>query len=370
MGVPMKFVCDKDTFAREIGFAQDIVASKNAMSIMSNVYLEVKDARLLIRATDVKVGFETEIAVSDTEPGSLTVFCDKLTGTTSSLPEGDIIFEQHDGILEIKPVNRKIRFELRTLSGNKFPELPRADMASYFSVPARDLRRMIAQTIFSVSNDETRFFMNGILLEKLPSGHLAMVSTDGRRLAFIAVQAGNIPDFKSIIIPPKVLSILYRRASDEGMIDIAVTEKNVFFRFAGYEVSSLLIEGQFPNYQKVIPREQRYHFTVKKDEILSALRRVSLFVEKSNRVILNLTRNGLVMESGEAELGGAREELACEYEGPDVVIHLNYKYLEEPVKVLEGDTLAIEFTDPTRAVTMRPEPASDYFHIVMPMQQP
>lgn len=366
----MKFICDRDTFSREIAIAQDIIASKNAFSIMSNVYLETTDSKLIIRATDAKVGFETEIPISDSEPGSLTVFCDKLMAITNSIPEGDMLFEQRESSVEIRPLSKKVRFQLKTIAGDKFPELPRIEENQYFILQAHDLRKMISQTIFSVSNDETRFFMNGVFMEKLPDDVVAMVSTDGRRLAFISTPVGNIPDFASAIIPPKALSVLMKRAPDEGQILVAVNEKNIFFRFGNYQLSSFLIEGKFPNYQKVIPHDQRNHFIVSKDDLQAALRRVSLFVEKSNKVILNVSSKGLVLESEETELGAAREELPCEYEGEDVVILLSNRYLEDPLKVLDTDKLAIEFTDPSRAITLRPEPAANYFHIIMPMQQP
>lgn len=337
---------------------------------MSNVYLEVADSKLFIRATDAKVGFETEIPISDAEPGSLTVFCDKLLAITNSIPEGDMLFEQHESSIEIRPLSKKVRFQLKTIAGDKFPEIPRIEEQQYFALQAHDLRRMISQTIFSVSNDETRFFMNGVFMEKLPSGELAMVATDGRRLAFISTQEADVPDFQSAIIPPKVLSVVLKRASDEGQILMAVSEKNIFFRFGNYQLTSYLIEGKFPNYQKVIPRDQRMKFVVSKEELQSALRRVALFVEKSNKVIFNVSSQGLVLESEETELGAAREELSCQYEGDDVVILLSLRYLEDPLKVLDAESLAIEFSDPTRAVTVRPEPASNYFHIIMPMQQP
>jgi DNA polymerase-3 subunit beta len=104
--------------------------------------------------------------------------------------------------------------------------------------------------------------------------------------------------------------------------------------------------------------------------MLSALRRVSLFVERSNKVIFDISRKGLVIKSEETELGAAREELACEYDGDDVVIFLNLRYLEDPLKVMDSENITIEFSDPTRAITLRPEPASNYFHVMMPIQQP
>jgi len=366
----MKFTCDKNSLLREIAFAQEIIASKNALSIMSNVYLEVTDSKLVIRATDVKVSLETSIPISDVVPGAMTVFCDKLTGILASLPEGDITVEQDGSRAVLRPASKKARFQLKTLSGEKYPELPRAEEKSYFDIASKEFRRMVAQTLFAVSTDETRYFMNGVFMEKAPDGELIMVSTDGRRLAYIKnPMVTGVPNFRPIIIPTKVLGILNKRLSEEGMLSIAITDKNIFFRFNAYQISSALIDGQFPNYQKVIPQNLKQKFSVKKEDLMEALKRVSIFVEqKSNRTFFSLAMGTLTLSSEETELGAAREEIPCEYDGEDTMIALNYRYIEEPLRVMESDTVTVEFSEPSRAIIVRPEPASDYFHVVMPMQ--
>lgn len=366
----MKFTCEKNAFAREISFAQEIIASKNALSIMSNVLLDAQEGSLSIKATDIKVSFETAIPVDTSDAGSVTVFCDKLSGILSSIPEGDIDVEQDDSKVVVKPTFKKVRFQLKTISSEKFPELPEAPEGAFFSVPAKDFKEMINQVVFAVSDDETRYFMNGVYLEKSESG-LVMVATDGRRLAFVKRDLVDtaIPDFKGVIVPPKVLSLVSKRASDEGPIEIAVTEKNIFLRFGSYKISSVLIEGQFPNYQKVIPEKQKNFVTVKRVELLDALRRVSIFVEqKSRRTFLGLSNGLIVLSSEESEIGTAREEIPCSYEGPDVTIALNYKYVEDPLKVMTTENVVIEFTEANRAITLAPDPKTDFFHIVMPMQ--
>jgi DNA polymerase-3 subunit beta len=364
----MKFTCEKNSLAREISFAQEIIASKNALSIMSNVLLEAKDSSLSLKATDIKVSFETLIPVDIKEAGSVTVFCDKLSGILASIPEGDIEIEQDESKIVIKPTFKKVRFQLKTISSEKFPELPEAGPEAFFSVPAKELKAMIEQVIFAVSDDETRYFMNGVYLEKFDGG-LVMVSTDGRRLAYSKHEFdAEIPSFKGAIVPPKVLNLVLKRAPDEGLIEIAVTEKNIFFRFGSYKISSVLIEGQFPNYQKVIPESQKSKILVGRLELLDALKRVSIFVEqKSRRTFFSLSSGVLVLSSEESELGTAREEIPCDYEGPDTTIALNYKYVEDPLKVIDGDKIKLEFTEANRAITLSPEADSDFFHIVMPM---
>jgi DNA polymerase III subunit beta len=365
----MKFTCEKNSFAREISFAQEIIASKNALSIMSNVLLEASDAALSLKATDIKVSFETIIPVDTIESGSITVFCDKLSGILATIPEGDISIEQDDSKVIVKPTFKKVRFQLKTISSEKFPELPKAPEEAFFSVPAGDFKEMISQTIFAVSDDETRYFMNGVFIEKVPGG-LVLVATDGRRLSYVKKMFdGSIPDFKGVIVPPKVLSLLLKRAPDEGMIDIAVSDKSIFFRFGSYKISSVLIEGQFPNYQKVIPESQKNKITLKRSDLLDAMKRVAIFVEqKSHRTFFAISDGLIVISSEESDLGTAREEFACDYTGPEATIALNYKYVEEPLKVMDSESITIEFTEPNRAITVSPVPVADYFHVVMPMQ--
>lgn len=365
----MKFICDKNAFAREISFAQEIIASKNALSIMSNVLLEASTGTLTIKATDIKVSFETSIPVETTEPGSATVFCDKLMGILASIPDGDLLFEQDDTKITVRPTFKKVRFQLKTISSDKYPEIPSAADTVFFSIPSKDFKEMVNQTIFAVSDDETRYFMNGVFMEKKDEG-LAFVATDGRRLSFIKKSFETaIPDFRPAIVPPKVLSLVAKRIPDEGPIDLAVTDKCLFVRFGSYRVSSVLIEGQFPNYQKVIPESQKNSLIAKKTELLDALKRVSIFVEqKSRRTFFGLSQGQLVISSEESEIGTAREDLSCEYEGADVTIALNYKYVEEPLRVMGGDEVCIEFSEPNRAITLSSRPRGDYFHVVMPMQ--
>jgi DNA polymerase-3 subunit beta len=365
----MKFSCEKASLAREVSIAQEIVASKNALSVMSNVLLEARNGTLSIRATDIKVGFETTIPVEVSSPGSSTVFCDKLSGILSSLPEGEMEIEQDEQKVIIKPSFKKVRFQIKTISSEKFPELPEAPERSYFSVSSRDFKEMVIQSVFAVSNDETRYFMNGVFLEKV-NGALIMVATDGRRLAFVKKEIGDtIPDFKGVIVPPKLLAIVARRAPDEGMIELAVTDKNLFIKFGNYRLSTVLIEGQFPNYQKVIPESQSSVVMVKRSDVLEALKRVSIFVEqKSHRTFFGLTPGVLVISSEESELGTAREELPCRYDGSELTIALNYKYIEDPLKAMNSDNILIEFTEAAKAITISPDPKGDYFHIVMPMQ--
>ncbi|MFW5806197.1 MAG: DNA polymerase III subunit beta [Spirochaetota bacterium] len=365
----MKFICGRDVIMKEVSVAQEIVSSKNSMSILSNVLLDASEESLTIRATDLRVSFETRIPVEVSNPGTTTVFCEKLLGILRSLPSGDIEFEvDANGSFSIKPLFKKIDFQLRGIEADKFPQVQLEADTGYFELSQAAFIDMISQTIFAVSDDETRYFMNGVYMEHL-DGDLVMVATDGRRLSLIKKTPEQpIDDFAGVIIPPKVLNLIRKLASGEGAFSLAVTEKNFFVQFENQRISSALIEGQFPNYRRVIPEEQTYEFTVKKDELLDALKRVSLLVEKSRRIYVSLDAQVMVLSSDESEVGVAREEISCSYDGPEQKLALNYMYLLEPLRVIDTEDVSIRFSEPTRAVSIYSSPEKDYFHIVMPMQ--
>lgn len=365
----MKFTCERDVIMKEISVAAEIISSRNALSILSNVYIEAGENELTIRATDLKVGFETKLPVEVAEPGSTTVFCDKFLGILRSLPSGEVEFEQEDSErFVIRPLFKKIDFRLKSISSDKYPEVQLAPPESYFEFPQADLMTMITQTIFAVSDDETRYFMNGVYLENL-DGNLVMVATDGRRLSYISLTPdGSIPEFSGVIVPPKVLNLIRKLASGEGFVQLAVAEKHVFIQFDNQRVSSALIEGQFPNYRRVIPESQEYRLLVKRDELSEALKRVSLLVEKSRRIYLTVAADSLTLKSEESDIGAASEEISCGYDGPETTLALNFTYLMDPLRVIDSEDITLNFTESNKAITINPEPEGDYFHIVMPMQ--
>ena len=365
----MKFTCERDVIMKEISIASEIISSRNALSILSNVLIHAENNELTLRATDLKVGFETKIPVDVSEPGQTTIFCDKFLGILRNLPSGDVEFEQEDGDrFVIRPLFKKIDFRLKSIGSDKYPDVQLAPPESYFEFSQSELMEMINQTIFAVSDDETRYFMNGVFLEN-SDGQLVMVATDGRRLSYINhTSTSAIPEFSGVIVPPKILNLIRKLASGEGNVQLAVAEKNVFVQFDNQRISSALIEGQFPNYRRVIPDEQQYRVLVRRDELLEALKRVSLLVEKSRRVYLTVANDGLTLKSEESDIGQATEEISCQFDGPETTLALNFTYLMDPLRVIDTEEITLNFTESNKAITIHPEPAADYFHIVMPMQ--
>ncbi|HAX18030.1 MAG TPA: DNA polymerase III subunit beta, partial [Actinobacteria bacterium] len=324
----MKFTCSKNAILNEISIAQDIISSRNALSILSNVLIEADNNALTIKATDLKVGFETKIPVAVDNPGSTTVYCDKFLGILRAMPDGDITFSVDNQKLDIRSSDNNINFQLKIIEAEKFPALKNVSDDSYFSIAQKDFIEMINQTIFAVSDDETRYFMNGVFLE-VQDGKIIMVATDGRRLSLIKKEFESpLDNFESIIIPVKILGLIKKLASGEGEFLLSVSEKTLFIKFDDNKIYSNLIEGQFPNYQRVIPEKQDQVAIISKNDLLSALRRVSVLAEqKSKRVFMKISENRIEIFTEETEIGTAREILSCEYSGPEITMVINYMYL-------------------------------------------
>lgn len=362
----MKFQFDRDAMIKEVAIAQEIIANKSPISVLSNVLLIAENNTLTIKASDSMVDYITKIPVEIQEEGSTTIYCDKFMKIISKAPQGQIEFEKSDITVTIRPL--KGRFTLKSIAVDKFPEINSLEGASYFELPAKELKEMIQQTSFAVSEDGNRHFMMGVHFEK-QNDNLIMVATDGRRLSYAEKNlAQGVPDFPSAIVPTKILDCVLKHASDEGNVSVAVIDKKIFFKFGNYEFSSLLLEGEFPNYRRVIPSDLDKSFQVQKSDLLDAMDRIGIYVDKNSlRTIFKLTPGKLTLFSPELDLGSADEEIPCEYNGEEVMLAFNFRFVEEPLKLTSAERIAFDFKDANKAAIMRTEPKSDYFHVIMTM---
>ena len=373
----MKFTFDRDAMIKEISIAQEIITNKSPISILSNILIIAENNSLTIKATDSKVKFSTVIPVDIQQEGRTTIFCDKFMSILSSLPSGEIEFIQEDIGVTIKPIAKRVKFQLKSQASEKFPEVGSSENVPFFEIPSKDFKEMISETIFAVSNDVNRYFMTGVYFVK-NGDTLTMVATDGRRLSCDNKTGFSIPDFQPAIIPTKILSCVLKNAPDEGNIQLAVIDKSVFVKFANLEFSSVLIDGQFPNYQKVIPENLSMSFMVNKADLDAALKRTTIMVDKKvSKIIFKISSGVLKLISPESDIGTADEEIPCRYDGQDISMILNFTYVIEPLKVIDSENVVFDFNinEPsgdgeaniTKAVVMRSETAGDYIHVIMPM---
>ncbi|MBN1525466.1 MAG: DNA polymerase III subunit beta [Spirochaetales bacterium] len=366
----MIFNVDKDILLKEMAISHETISTKSTISILSNVLIIAENDSLVIKATDLKISFSTKIPVTVKQPGSVAVFCDRLLDILRSLPSGEIEFAlQENLVLLITPKSTRAHFELKCIQADKFPPQQEVDKALFFEFSQKDFIEMISKTIFAISDDETRFFLNGVYFEKNDS-KLNMVASDGRRLSFISKDIkADIDDINGIIIPPKILNIVKKNTPGEGNLSLAVTDKNIFVKIDNRLYTSNLIDGKFPNYKKIIPEQNEHFFLVKKQILAESLKRVSVLVENKTRsVFFNITENLISVSSEESDIGMAREELECEYSGPEYTLTFNYLYILEPLNVIDDEYIRMDFNDPKKAVIMKAKGEQDYMNIVMPLQ--
>lgn len=364
----MKFVCQKDSLLKELSNASDFTAQRNTLTMLANVYLTLSQNQLTIKTTDQKMGYNSTIAVEGIEDGCVAVVCDKFSDIIRNLPSSNIVIEENGEKILIKPENSSIEFNLRTSDPSAFPVTSLPEDSSYFKIAQKDFTDMINQVSFAVSDDESKFAMNGALFERTDDS-IIMVGTDGRRLSYINRKTDSeIPAFGNVTIPSKFLSIIKKHSTNEGDFEICVTDLSIFVRTSSFIIFSNLIKNEFPAYKRVIPENQTKSCTVNIKALEDAIKRVSLLVEnKYKKIILEFTEGKLTLSTEESEIGSGKEEIACQYFGEEMRCAMNYTYLLSPLKVMEGDDAKIAFTESGRPFTLTTAPEQDYLHVIMPM---
>ena len=355
----MKFTCQSALLRQEIEYAYLFAGQKNSLSISSNVLLEAANDSLTVKTTDSKTGFSSIINVNVVLPGSTTVSCDYLLSALKWIDQGEVEVNDETGKLAVYDLSSKSSSPdvlINTISADKFPALRTAAEESYFAVPQRDIFDMVSKTSFAVSDDDTRFFLCGVYLEKR-DGKLVMVATDGKRLAIVKRQfEQEIPDFPGAIVPVKFLSNMERIGS------------RTFY-------SSLITGKEYPNYNRVIPQNLVNSCVVKTKDMDNALSFSSVFVENKSRKVLFILEDGKITVVGESDAGSGKRELDCstddaslsENPGKSLNITFNCSVFQAPVKKVSSEYLRLSYNTPKSAMILTPEPESDYLFVVMPM---
>jgi DNA polymerase III subunit beta len=371
----MKVVLTRGDLLKGISTVQSAVASKNTMPILANVLLEAKDKKLELVATDLDMGIRCSVQAEVVDKGSITINAKKLSDIVRELPEASVDLEIDDNHKMIL-VCQKSSFKVHGLPKDDFPILPEVKKDKFFKVKGSLLQEMIHKSIFAVSTDETRYVLNGVFFQA-EGGKLRMVATDGHRLAFIQKKLEGKADEKcSVIIPTKTLNELSKVISDVGkgkedevIVEITATDNQIKFVVGGVEIVSRLIEGQFPNYEQVIPKESDKKLEASTADLAAATRRVAILTsEKSNSIRYQVKGNKLTISSKTPDMGEAKEEMDVVYKGEEISIAYNAKYVLDVLKNVGTDAVLIELTQPLSPGILRPKGDSDYLCVIMPMR--
>jgi DNA polymerase-3 subunit beta len=366
----MEFKIQKDEFLRGLYLAHGIADRKSTLPILANVLLrtEGKD-KLLCGATDLNVTTIVTLSAKVEKEGGLTVNARQLYEIVKGLPDDEVRVRRTDqNWAEIR--SGKVEFKVVGMSDRDYPKLPAIQEAQTFPVESAALRDMIAKTIFSVSTDETRQHLAGVLFES-DGASARMVSTDGHRLSKIARPLPGGPKLASGVLIPRKGVIELRRAIEtrEAPSAIGIHDGNFVLKADDVGISVKLIDGQFPPYDQVIPKENERVFTVSRTAFLDGLRRVALMSsDKTFGVRLGLEKGKLRIESDNPDLGAAREEIDVGYKGTPVQIGFNARYFQELLAEVQTPEVKVELSGELDPAVVRPADGGDYVCVVMPMR--
>jgi DNA polymerase-3 subunit beta len=373
----MKLSIDKAELQRGLGRIQAIVEKRNSMPILANVRLTAsgkgESGKLELAATDLEVGVRGSHRANIAKPGAVTVSARKLYDIVRELPEESIQLDASaQAYVELRC--GRARFNLAGAAAEEYPNLPEFSPNQLVRLQAAVLSQMIERTMYAASLDETRYNLNGVYFEVLPSdGKLRMVATDGHRLALVdrAIGEQMAGLTSGVIIPRKGLAELKRLVDEEDAdeIEIGFESNNGLARKGDVTLVMRLIEGEFPNYKQVIPKSSDRKLTLESEPLIRALRRVALLsAERSRAIKLEIADAKLVISSSNPDLGDAQEELDIDYAGPPTTIGFNAKYLLDCLGALNAKEIQLAFRDGDKPVEIRPADDADSLAVVMPMR--
>ncbi len=369
---------------RELTAAQSVVERKTTIPILSNFLFEAtadesedgKAGRLTITATDLDQSLKTSCAARVKKPGACTIPARKLYDYIKLLPEGDIsikLMDNHWVQIRAGRSNTKMVGMARA----NFPQVHEFPTTGSFRISVPSLKGMIAKTIFSISNEESRYTLNGALLV-LKAESMAMVATDGHRLAHVEKLGETLEGIsgeKKTLIPRKALSELQSLLSntEAETLDFADDDQTLFFRVGGRVLTSRKLTGQFPNYEAVLPRDNNKFVIVRSEDLMGCIQRVAQFAdERSGAIKIRLEQNELKLSSSSTEAGESEDTIETPYNYDPLVVGFNSQYLIDFLKAIgtQGE-VRLEFKDAQSAGQMRPEDGNEdvkYRYILMPMR--
>jgi DNA polymerase-3 subunit beta len=382
----MELVVRKTDLLRELQLFQGIVERKNTIPILANVLLDANGSEVKMLATDLEVGLRSKCPATVSKSGSLTLPAKKLYEIVKALPETDVRIEEDKG--GVKVAADRFDSRMQTLPREDFPTLPESSGTLNATLPREALRQMISKTQFAITGEDTRYFLNGALFLLRPES-LGLVSTDGHRLAHILVSRDAAKDDAKekrsakvakvdgdevrVILPRKTLLELGRLLAEGGDGDIQYErgENHLFFGVGERLLISRMIDGQFPAFERVIPKNNDKHVEFDRDRLTSAVKRVALLSnERSRAVKFQIDKGRVEIASSSPEFGEAKEILMVDYAAAPVTICFNAQYVLDFLAVVETDTVSLDFKDEMSQAVLKPVGGEgyDYTYVIMPMR--
>jgi DNA polymerase-3 subunit beta len=369
----MELVARKADLVRELQFFQQIVERKNTIPILANVLIEATGNEITLLATDLEVTLRSRAEAAVSRHGAVTLPAKKLYEVVRALPDGDVNIETEKGGNGVKVSGGQFSSRMPTLPREDFPTITEPPGVAKASIKGSTLAQMIAKTQFAITGEDTRYYLNGAQFVLGPE-QMTMVATDGHRLALVHAdrEAKHKGDEVKAILPRKALAELGRLlAESDGEVLYERGENHLFFEIGPRLLMSRMIDGQFPAYEKVVPKNNDKHIEFERDRLTNAVRRVALLSNERSRAVKFHVENGKVeVTSSSPEFGEAREPIAVEYTGPEITICFNAQYVIDFLNATESDIVALELKDDVSQAVMKPVGVEgyDYTYVIMPMR--
>ena len=372
----MEFRIDKEVFLKSLQKIQGIVEKRTSMPILSNVLLEASDSALHVTATDLEVGMKSIYPAEVVAPGRITVGAKKLYEIVKELPNQIIIFStKENDWVEIKC--GKVHFNIVGLSPEEFPYFPAIKEENLFEIESILLKAMIEKTSYAICNDDTKYNLNGLFtkVETTPAGEqvLKMVATDGHRLSIAngSLKGTAGPELlKGVILPKKGIYELKKiTEEDSGTLLFGFMDNSAVIKRGDSYMVMRLVDGDFPDYNRVIPAANDRIIKVNKEEFIHSVRRMAILSsEKFKGILLEISASTIKISSSNPELGDAMEELDVTYGGESLAVRFNARYLLDVLGVAETEYVEMKFKDELSPSIIVPEKTESFLAVIMPMR--
>jgi DNA polymerase-3 subunit beta len=374
----MQAICPRKDLFEAVQTVGRAVSGRSTLPILSHIMAQpAGDGTLRLTATDLEMWVECSLPArlqaglgEDENNDGFTLPARVFTEMLGALPDADVLLDRPDGGNKIQVRCARSDFQILGLPAEEFPAAPEVAASASLTIPGDLLRDMIRQVLFAVSTDDTRPILTGVLLA-VDGTNVKMVATDTHRLAVrtATLEAGE--GTATAIIPARAMNELLRLSGDAESVSISLAQGQARFQVGKTTMTTRLLEGQFPNYERVIPAGHDRKLTLEKDEFYKAVRRAAIVArDNANRIVLETQGAQLVISAESGSVGSAHDEIEVAREGDDIQIAFNAKYMQDVLNAVETEGVVLELTEPLRPGILRPigDKASDYLCVLMPMQ--
>ena len=370
----MELTARKEDLSKGLAKSQTVVEKRTSMAILSNVLLEAQEDRLIISATDLETSFIGEYQARVSRPGKITIPARKLYEIVRELPSDEVYLKEKENS-HVHLTGGRANYDLVGLPADDFPAMPEIEDMPSLKFEGEILSEMIAKTIFSISQEDTRFNLAGLYVEKrikdeVPS--LRFVSTDGHRLSLIDRTVEGLGDFplsKGVIIPRKGVNELLKLAEEGGPLELALNQKFAVVTKEEVKLILRLQEGNFPDYEVVVPKVPKRKATVNRRAFSDVLKRMAIMAtDRFQGVRLDFKTGLLEVVSQSAELGEAREALEIDYDNQEFNVGFNVRYFQELCGAMKSEEISLGFVDEQNPCLIKGEGDEGYISVIMPMR--